>query len=171
MFRKLRRINNQNGFILIEMIAVIAITGLITAVIAGTVSQVFISSAQSTARMIAVKQVESAVHWISRDARMSQMVLPGGGSGFPLKLFWKEWNNTTNNVSYTLQNGELFRNHSVNSSTPRQTVIARNINTDIGMTDCYSDNGMVVLKLTASVSGFRPTSETRVVKIIPRPGL
>jgi len=172
MLRRLRAIiNDQKGFTLIEMIVVVAIIGLISGAVAGTVSQVFVVNAQSTARMTAVKQVESAVHWISRDAQMAQIVLPSGGPGFPLNLSWKEWNNTTNNVSYALQNGELLRSHSINGSAPSQTVIAEHINTDTGMTEFNYDSGVVIFKLTASVSGFRQASETRVVKVIPRSGL
>jgi len=173
MFRRLRVIiNNQRGFALIEMIVVIAITGLISGPVAGTISQVFIINAQSTARMTAVKQVESAVHWLSRDAMMAQTI--NGTAGFPktsnLSLKWVEWDNTSHSANYSLQNGKLRRIYS-DGSQVTNTLIAEYINPDADSTYCSSDNGVVIIKLTASVSGFRQASETRVVEVIPRSGL
>jgi prepilin-type N-terminal cleavage/methylation domain-containing protein len=177
MLRRLRVIiNNQKGFALIEMIVVVAIIGLISGAVAGTISQVFIVNAQSTARMTAVKQVESAIHWISRDAMMAQTI--NVTAGFPqtgnLSLYWVGWDNKAHSANYSLENGQLRRIYS-DGSRITNTLVAEHINTDTGMTECSSDNdtGVVTFnfKLTASVSGFRQASETRVVEVIPRPGL
>jgi len=93
MPRKLKVIiDKQKGFTLIEMIAVVAIAGLILSAAAVTISQVFIINAQNTARMKVVKQVESAIHWVSRDMQTAQIVKTDDPEML-LTLTWVEWNN------------------------------------------------------------------------------
>ena len=72
VFRKLSR--NQRGFTLIELIVAIAITGLITGGITMSIFQVFDVNTRSSNHMLAVRQVQNAGHWISRDTLMAQNV-------------------------------------------------------------------------------------------------
>ena len=162
-------VKNQKGFTLIEVLIALTITGLITGAITMSVSQVVTNNARSNAHMMSAKQVESAIHWISRDVQMAQIVEPDGGSGFPLNLTWVEWDNTVNQVTYTLENGVLSRSHSVNGGAPKVTAVARHIDTDAGETNCQFAGGVLTLKITAAVDGFRPASETRVCDIVSRP--
>ena len=169
MLQRLGAINrNQRGFTLIEVLVAVAITGLIGAGIAMAASQVMNVNALSTNHVIAVKQVENAAYWINRDVRMAQIIQPSGGSGFPLSLSWVEWNNTTHQVSYAINNGELQRSSSINGTQPVQMVVARHINSNADNTSCQYSNGVLTFKVTASVSGFRPASETRMAQVIPR---
>ena len=124
--------------------------------------------ALSTNLVMAVKQVENAAYGITRDVRMAQTIQPSGDSGFPLSLSWVEWDNTTHQVSYAINNGELRRSHSINGAQPIQTVIAEHISSDTDKTSCQYANGVLTFKVTASVSGFRPASETRMAQVIPR---
>jgi len=170
MFHRLKLINkNQRGFTLIELVVAIAITALIIGGITMAIFQVFDVNSRSTTRMTAVKQVENAVHWLSRDAKMAQDVQPGENSGFPLNLTWVEWDNTVNQVTYALENGGLKRSHSVDGGEPTETVVARHIDSDPAMTNCEFDGGVLTFELTANLGGFRPASETRVCEVIPRP--
>lgn len=158
---------SQQGFILIEVVLAIAITGLIGAGITMSAVQVMNVRALSTNHIIAVKQVESAAYWINRDVRMSQVILPGAGSGFPLNLSWVEWDKTSNNVSYEINDGQLRRRHSVNGTpSPVQTAIAKYI--DPVSTNCAYSGGVFTFKVTAAVNGFRPSGETRLIQVIPR---
>ncbi len=170
MLRRLRVITNkQKGFTLIEMIAVIAIAGLIFIAAAGTISQMFIINAQSTTRMIVVKQVESAIHWVSRDMQMAQTVKTDDPNPTVLTLTWVEWNNPENsvNVTYTLNNGDLRRNHSVDV----ETIVARHIDIESTSVDHTGGELNFTITITATLGGLRPASETRVVEVIPRPSL
>ena len=89
MLRRLALLNrNQTGLTLIELIVAMAITALVTGGITGSIFQIFAVSAQDNANMTAVKQVENAIHWISRDVLMTQIIEPSEGSGFPLNLTW-----------------------------------------------------------------------------------
>jgi len=103
---------------------------------------------------------------------MAQDVQPGEDSGFPLNLTWVEWDDTVHQVIYTLEDGELERNHSVNDGEPTETVVARHIDPDSAMTNCQYVGGVLTFKITATVdSGSQVASDTRVCEVIPRPGL
>ncbi len=169
MRQRLRAISrHQKGFTLIEVMVATALTGIIGAGIAMAVYHVTNVSAQSTNHVIAVKQVENTIYWINRDGRMAQTIQPGGGSGFPLSLSWVEWDNTTHQVSYTLQNSILQRSHSINGTQPAQMVVAQYINSNADNTSAQYSTGMLTLKVTASVGGYGPASETRTAQVIPR---
>jgi len=159
---------NQRGFMLIEVIVATAITSLMSVGITMAISHVLNVNALSTNHVTALKQVENAAYWISRDAQMAQIVQTSGGSGFPLNLSWIEWDNTMHQVSYSLEANKLERSHSVNSSEPSRTVVAQYINADSGMTNCQFVDGAFTFRVTASVGGFRPVSETRILQVIPR---
>jgi len=168
MPRKLKVIiDKQKGFTLIEMIAVVAIAGLILSAAAVTISQVFIINAQNTARMKVVKQVESAIHWVSRDMQTAQIVKTDDPEML-LTLTWVEWNNPEYEVqvTYTLDNGDLRRSHSVSG----QTIVARHIESALVTPKPYT-GGKLDFTITATLGGLRPASETRVVEVIPRPSL
>ncbi len=170
MLRKLKVIiNKQKGFTLIEMIVVIAIAGLIFSAAAGTISQMFIINAQNTACMTVVKQVESAIHWVSRDMQMAQTVKTDDPDpATVLTLTWVEWNIPKNQVqvTYTLNNGDLRRNHSVSG----QTIVAHHIESTLVAPKPYT-GGKLNFTITATLGGLRSASETRVVEVIPRPSL
>ncbi len=169
MLQILRSVNRrQGGFTLIEILVALSITGFIGAGLTTAIVQVMKVNALGNNQVIAVKQVENAVYWINRDVRMSQTIQPGGGSGFPLNLDWVEWGGTTHQVAYTLQNGELIRSSSVNATPPVVMKVAQHISSNADNTSCQYSNGVFNFKVTASVSGFRPASETRLAQVIPR---
>ena len=176
MLRRLRIIiSNQKGFTLIEMLIVIAITSLIGVGVTVAVNNVWNVNALSVSRVDAVKQVENAIYWMSRDTQMAQTVQESGGSGFPLTLTWVEWgSNTKNQVTYTLQYDELHRSEIIiingAPGAPTDTVIADRLDPSAGMTWCDFDYGsrVLILHVTASVSGFREATETRECLVVPR---
>jgi len=137
IFHRLGLINkDQKGFTLIEVLVTLAITGLIAVGATTAIFQVFGHNTRNTAHMTAVCQVENAVRWINNDAQMAQTVEPSGDSGFPLNLTWIEWNNTSHQVTYTLEDGKLKRSHSVDGGEPSESVAARYIDPDSAKTNC-----------------------------------
>ena len=81
---------DQRGLTLIELVIVIAITGLITAAITMTIFQVFNMNTRASNRMTAVSQVQHAGKLVSEDILEAQNVTPGANAGFPLTLTWTE---------------------------------------------------------------------------------
>ncbi len=158
----------QVGFTLIEILVALAISGFIGAGLTMATVQVMNVNALSVNHVTVVKQVENALYWINRDVRMAQIIQPGGGSGFPLNLSWVEWDNTTHQVSYTLVNSELQRSSSVNGTQPMPMLVAQYISSNTDNTSCQYANGVFSFKVTASLGGFRPASETRMAQVIPR---
>jgi len=179
MFNRLKKINkNQKGFTLIELIVVIAITGLIISAITVTIFQLFSISARSDSHMLAVRQVQNAGYWISHDTQMAQSVeTDGGTTGFPLKLTWSnEWDSNTYEVVYNLveADGKLKRSYKVNDDDPSEMLVAEYIDTDntnceFNDTDGDGNKDTLFLKVTATVSGRHEATETRVYEVIPRP--
>lgn len=168
IFQKLKWLNRkQRGFSLVELLIAISITGAIVGVTGGAIFQVLSINASSKAHMIAIKQVEQAVYWVVHDAQMAQTLSPYGGSSF-LTLTWVEWDNTTHTVIYDIVGDEFKRSYS-DGGTPTESVIAEYINNDPAMTNCaYTTGGVLTFKVTATVGGFRPATETRTVEIFPR---
>lgn len=169
--KKLKK--DQKGFTLVELLVVVAITGLITWGITMTIFQVFDINTRSTNRMAAISQLQNAGFWVSPDVQMAQNVTPGVSSGFPLTLTWIEWGtNNTHEVIYSLvaMSGELkklqrehYRNLALNSTT----IVAEYINPDPQKTKCEFVGGELIFTVTATVGG---ESETRVYEVKPRPG-
>jgi len=172
MFHRLGSINkNQKGFTLLEMLLALLIGSLIAGGITATIFQVVIGSARTNNHMIAVRQVQSAGYWVSHDAQMAQTVVPAtDADGFPLTLSWTDWAGTSNVITYTIVGGELKRQQVVGSQTS-QTTVARFIDPDSANTKCQLTGGTLILTVTATVGpSSQRQSETRVYKIVPRPG-
>ena len=167
--KKLKK--DQKGFTLIEVLVVVAITGLITWGITLTIIQVFDINTRSTNRMAAISQLQNAGLWVSNDAQMAQSVNATGGSGFPLTLTWIDWETSDSYaVNYTLEDNTLQRRHSVNGGISTNTTIAQYI--DPVQTSFYPlgvlpAGGVLTFTVTATVGG---ESETRVYEVKPRPG-
>ena len=164
---------NQRGFGVIELIIAVAITSLLGLGVTAATSQVFSHNMQGGTHVTAIKQVENAIHWVSRDTQMARSVTPDAGdSGFPLVLSWVEWDSTTHEVTYDFDGSVLKRSHSVNGGGPSEMMVARDINTDAQLTSCAFSEGVLTLRVTATVGGgSQASSETGMREIIARPSL
>ncbi|HUV56563.1 MAG TPA: prepilin-type N-terminal cleavage/methylation domain-containing protein [Dehalococcoidales bacterium] len=151
----------QRGFMLVELLVALAITGLIAGGITTAISQVFIFNMRSSAHMTAIKQVESVVHWISRDAQMAKTITADpGDTGFPLSLTWTDYGEggAPQTVIYTIDSAGLWRDF--NGQTMR---VAQYIDP---ATNCQLSPNKFTFAVTATV-GIK--SETRVCEVMPRP--
>lgn len=182
MFQRLMAMNkNQLGFTLIEIMLVIAITGIITGGITTTIFQVFNTNLRCSNHMVAVRQVQSAGYWVSHDAQMAQqapVIVESAGELESVTLDWTDWDGNVYQVIYTLEdmpsNGlkNLWRNHSVTDPITEQTtvtetgIIAQFID-PAAQTSCVWGGGVLVFTVTATV---QQQSETRIYRVIPRPG-
>lgn len=210
IFHRLGLLNkNQRGFTLVEMIIVLAIVGIVIGATTMTIFQVTNGSASTSNHMTAIRQVQNAGYWVSRDAQMAQIVEPAPNpdpDGFPLTLTWTDRDGYDHQVVYSLVDmsgglKKLQRQHTCVALGLDETgIMAEFIDPD--ETNCYLykclicgerlaslaeledhfanehfgeelqyENGALTFTVTAKVSGFlQEQSETRIYKVIPRPG-
>ena len=181
-FRRLRAISRyQQGFTLAEIVIAIAITALIGSAVATATYQIVNINASSTNHQIAITQVQSAVHSISRDAQQAQYIIPkdvlldtpvpmvDGVISFNLfdvippdkdkiVIEWTEWDMTHKEITYEIVNGSLQRDLSI---------VANNISALSGNWNTLTK--VLTITITATVNAPKPSIETRTFQIKPRP--
>jgi prepilin-type N-terminal cleavage/methylation domain-containing protein len=168
-----RLLRHQRGFTAVEVLIAIAIAGIIGGVVITAVFQVVTTSLDSSARMTAIKEIENSIRWITDDALMAQTISSIGPGGFPLTLNWVEWDmasnqHVTHSVVYDLQGNELTQSASVNGGPPVASVLIHHLDVDTLMTNCNFFSGVLTIKMTAEVKGYRTAAETRTFHIYPR---
>ncbi len=163
------RSGNQKAFTIIELLIGIAVIGILAPVLGLSIVHMTNVNASASNQMLAVKQVERAVYWISRDTQMAQSIQTGGGSGFPLNLYWKSWDSTSTNVTYSIQDDEIIRSYSINGAEPTDMVVGQYIDVDEEATNCQYDDIALTFKITVTTGGYRSISETRECIVIPKP--
>jgi prepilin-type N-terminal cleavage/methylation domain-containing protein len=166
--KRLRK-SGQAGFTMIELVAVVAIMAVIGGSLTTTIYQMYTAADLGANRMAAVKEVESAVHWVSRDVQMAQTLTVAQYGGMPFTIGWVEWDNTDHQIAYAIENGELVRRYSIDGGAAVRQIAARHILADNVSTHCQFSGGEFTLTVTASLGGFRPSVETRTCKVSPRP--
>lgn len=166
---------NQRGFTLLDLLLAMVISGIVTATIMTTIFQLFTGSAHSSNHMTVISQVQSSGYWVSHDAHMAQNVSTDNttGTGLPLTLVWTEWNGNVNTVVYSLEDmpggglKNLQRSHSIDGDS----IVAQYIDPDPTKTSCNFTDGELIFTVTATLgTGSEEESETRVYKVVPRPG-
>jgi len=153
-----------------EMAIAMLISGIICGSVTMTIFQVFDSSSRTSNHMTAVRQVQSAGYWVSRDAQMVQqapvIVNGGGGELESITLDWTEWGGTVHVVTYELQGTDLVR-----EENGQQDVVAQFIDPDPAKTSCVYTNGKLTFTVTVTVgAGSAAQIESRTYGVIPRPG-
>jgi prepilin-type N-terminal cleavage/methylation domain-containing protein len=173
IFRFKSSSRGQTGFTLIEILAAMAITGLICLGVSIASAQVLNQTNSNNHYTTASRNALNALYWISHDAVMAQTI--SGAEGFPqtedLSLYWMGWDNTEHSANYTLENGVLKRIYSENGQVTTM-VVALNINPDASLTHCVSSNGTLTVTITGSAGeGDRVINVTKVRDITTRPSL
>jgi prepilin-type N-terminal cleavage/methylation domain-containing protein len=164
----------QRGFTIVEMLVSLALTGLIGLGATMASAQVLNHTSRNSDFTTASRQAMNAIYWVSRDAQMAQTI--AGADAFPeagdLVFSWTTWDNEVDRVVYTLADGRLRRQYSVDGEDPVETLVADYINPDPGLTGCVWTGGVLNIKITASVGqGDRVIDVTRTHNVTSRPNL
>jgi len=157
------------GFTLIEVLVVIALTGIISAAAAMSIHQVFTGTASSNDQNTVINQVRNAAYWIVRDGQMAKTVNDNPEAPKFLELTWGSWNGSESyNVTYELLDSSgglkvLQRNYD-----GQQMLIAQYIKPEGAGTDCHWDEVERVLSLNITAE-VNDKTETRTFQVKPRP--
>jgi prepilin-type N-terminal cleavage/methylation domain-containing protein len=172
---KMKRLSkDQRGFSLIELVIVIALTGIITTVITMTIFQVFNMNTRTSNRMTAVSQVQNAGKLVSEDILEAQAATASDNLAALLTLNWTDQGNNKHGVVYYLEGtgglGTLLRKYYLNSSLNSTTKVAECIaanQTSFRPLGALPPGGVLTFNVTATVG---KETETRVYEVKPRPG-
>ena len=165
----------EKGYTLIELLIAITIMVMASGAAGAGIFQVWRNTERNRDHMTAVRQVQNAGYWISRDAQMAQSVTTEPDF---LIVNWTEYETGNQyQVTYTLadmaegQLKKLLRNQSIDGGASITTLVAQYIDSDPENTSCNLTSGIVILIITATAGdGSLVESETRTYKVIPRSG-
>lgn len=173
---------DQRAVTLVELMIAIALAGIVTAGITMMVSNVFAASVRTSNHMTAVRQVQSAEYWLSRDVRQaspSDIDLAPLNGQF-LVLTWSEWDDEGEGLrvvkaEYTLEGESLRRTLSLEDlEDPGEfrpphsdTIIAEHMNPIDPYWDEEDETRVLVFVVTATVGD---TDVTMPFKVKPRLG-
>ena len=162
------KFRSQSGFTMIEILVGMALTGILITGIVLTIFQVNIGTAQNENNMYALRQVQTAGYYVSRDTLQARCIDLGIDSGFPLTLSWFDPATSENHsvkYSYNSTTRYLTRTDLISNSTIR---VAEGIDSTLSFTE--NGTGYFILNVTASMSGYQPASATRTYEIESRFG-
>ena len=172
---------NEKGFTLIELLIAITIMVLAIGAAGGAIFQIFRGMESNNDHMTAVRQVQNAGYWISRDAQMAQTVTTDGLT-LPdfLVVNWTEWDDAGDPIyhsaTYFFEDltdgiGTLMREHWSSAGASEETLIAQYIYYDPGV-DNTSNASYLSPVLTVQLTAlFEKTRETKEYQITHRPNL
>ena len=174
--------SGEKGYTLIELLIGITITVMVAGAAGMSIFQVLRNTERNNDLITAVRQVENAGYWISRDAQMALGVIATENLTLPafLNLSWTEWDDAGDPIyhsaNYTFEDltngiGKLKRTYGSSVGASAQTLIAQYIYYDPDDADATSNtsyqNPLLTVKLTAV---FKGATESREYKVKRRPG-
>lgn len=164
---------NQKGMTLVELLIAIAVAGLVVAVVAAIMFQLFGVSDRTSDHVVSYNQVQNAGYWISHDAVQAQEVDDTSGL---VTLDWVDWDGNAHQVIYTLQDAsdglkQLRRSYYTKDSGQtdfehQNTIVVAQYIDSSTTCDWDEDERVLTLVVTAQVGD---QTATRTYKVEPRP--
>ena len=173
---------DQRGFTYIELVVAAAIMMFIAGALTMTIFSVLKESGRTSERMTAIRQVENAGSWISRDALMAGSISTENLTSPDLLILnWTEWgydeDSIYHSITYSIEDiadsiGKLMRTHQDSQGANEQTLVANYIYYNPGDPDNSSNVSYQAPLLDLKIASvFNDTRETREYKINRRPNL
>lgn len=168
--------HSERGFTIIETVVALTIISLIAGAATMTTFQVLKYTDGSDSKMTAVRQVQNAGYWISRDAQMAEGVVTDNlSSPNFIVMNWTERDYVSDDVYHSVTYffdglsggiGKLKRNHWSSAGANYDTLIAEYICYDPGdpvnTSNVSYQKPALTVKLTALFGDARETREYRV---------
>ena len=166
----------QKAFTLVELVIALAITVLVSGASTVALSQVYGGTDRNNNQLTAVRQIESAAFWISRDVQRAQVVSTENLTPSDLlSLSWTEWDDDGNPTHYTVRYsfdnitdniGRLKRNYWSSAGANLQTLVGLNLYYNPGDSDNTSkaiyQPPVLTVRLTAVLDKAQETREYRI---------
>lgn len=165
----------EKGYTLIEMLVGLSIAALVVGAAAATTQTMLRLSPQNSEWAIALRQVQDAGYWISRDVMMSQTIEVGDKNPTFLTLTQPQINSTDRTVDYQFQNmsGGLKRLMRVATADNTTTMLVAEYISSDNTTAIYSenctDNCTLTFTITAISGNTAVTREYETAQRIPAP--
>ncbi len=124
----------EKGFSLIEILVVVAITGVISVAISQIIFVMMDVVTGNRAHVDVIVQVQNAERWLEMDVKMAQtveVVRNDPSHAGTLMLTWHTWGGTKSSVNYFIRNNQLMRYETEYSPTggtrTYETFIAKDV--------------------------------------------
>jgi len=167
---------SEKGYTLIELVVAVAIIVLVSGAAFITIFQVLKGTEKNNSHMDAVRQVQNAGYWISRDAGMAQSIETDNLTPPDFIVFsWTEWDSDDDEIyhsaTYSIEDmingtGTLKRSHWSTAGANEQTFIAQHIYYTPSDPDNTSKANyqppVLTLKLASLVNEAREMREYRI---------
>jgi len=144
----------ERGMTMVELVAAVAVTGIIVVFLGTAVYQIITVSASGNDRLIALHELQNAARWFNSDGQQALEASPDEIGGLSLTLS----DNST--VTYSLAGTELRRT----AAGPPMT-LGRNIT---GAVFTFSDR-IVTMSLVAAPAGRYGIIESATYRVALRP--
>jgi prepilin-type N-terminal cleavage/methylation domain-containing protein len=142
----------EHGFTLVELIVVMAITGLIFSVLGAAMHQVITIPEYGNDRVTALHELQNVAHWVNLDGQMARSATGGGELVLTLP--------DNSSISYTLAGSDLLRTTGTSSR-----ILARSIaRVNFSVQDRY-----ITMDIISSPAGRWEVSENETYQVCLRP--
>ena len=142
----------EQGFTLVELLIVTAITGFIFIVLGAAIHHIVTIPEEGNDRVTALHELQNAAHWVNLDGQMAQSA--SGGNELVLTL------PDSSSISYTLVGTDLFRTTSTSNRTLAKNITSANFSIQ---------NRIITVDLASAPDGRWGVSENETYQICMRP--
>ena len=144
----------EQGFTLVELLIVIAITGFITSVLGVAINQIVTIPEFGGEKMTAMHELQNTAHWVSIDGQMSTSA--SGGNQLMLTLA------DNSSISYVVEGSELHRIAGTSNRTLAKNITSANFSVL---------NRVITMNITSAPDGRWSVSENGTYMVCLRPVL